>query len=81
MTVLNDSMRVSGRQDLSLGESLTVVGLGLDEDTRRFLDLIAGTASVFRVRSHIASCREVQDQDSYAGAARQPGSEYLPDRL
>ena len=64
MTVLNDSMRVSGRQDLSLGESLTVVGLGLDEDTRRFLDKIAGTAPVFRVRYQIASCREVQDQDS-----------------
>ena len=64
MTLLKDSMRVSGPHNLSLGETLSVVGLCLDEETRRFLDLIAGTASVFRVRRHIAGYRELQDQDS-----------------
>ncbi len=64
MTLLKDSMRISGRHDLILGESLSVVGLCLDDETRRFLDLIAGTAPVFRIRRHIASYREVQDQDS-----------------
>jgi pilus assembly protein CpaE len=64
MTLLKDSMRVSGPHNLSLGETLSVVGLCLDEETRRFLDLIAGTASVFCVRRHIAGYRELQDQDS-----------------
>ncbi len=75
MTLLKDSMRVTGRHDLSLGETLSVVGLCLDEDTRCFLDLIAGTAPVFRVRSHIASYREVQDQDSMLERLGNPAPE------
>ena len=75
MTLLKDSMRVSGRHDLSLGETLSVVGLCIDEDTRRLLDLISGTAPVFRVRSHIASYREVQDQESMLEQLGNPSPE------
>src|SRR5438552_4167418 len=77
MTLLKDPMRVSARHDLSLGETLSVVGLCLDEETRRFLDLIAGTAPVFRVRRHIATYREVQDQDSLPEQLGSPAPELL----
>jgi pilus assembly protein CpaE len=64
MTVLKDSISMSARHDLSFGEPLSVVGLCLDEETRRFLDLMAGAAPLFRVRSHIGSYRAAQDQDA-----------------
>ena len=63
MTV-KDSMSMSARGELNLGEPLSVVGFCLDEETRRFLDLQAASPSLFRVRSHIESYRAAQDQDS-----------------
>lgn len=64
MTVLKDSMSMTARHDLSLGEPISVVVFCLDEETRRFVDLIAGTAPLFRVRSHIGSYRVALDQEA-----------------
>ncbi len=64
MTLLKEFMSVSASHDLILGEPLAVVGICLDEETRRFLDLAAGAAPLFRVRAHLGSYRAAQDQDS-----------------
>jgi pilus assembly protein CpaE len=64
MTLLKEFMSVSASHDLILGEPLSVVGICLDEETRRFLDLAAGAAPLFRVRAHLGSYRAAQDQDS-----------------
>jgi pilus assembly protein CpaE len=64
MTFVKEFMSVSASHDLILGEPLSVVGICLDEETRRFLDLAAGAAPLFRVRAHLASYRVAQDQDS-----------------
>jgi pilus assembly protein CpaE len=64
MTFLKEFMSVSASHDLILGEPLSVVGICLDEETRRFLDLAAGVAPLFRVKAHLGSYRAAQDQDS-----------------
>jgi pilus assembly protein CpaE len=64
MIVLKDSMNTFGRQDVNLGEALSLVAFCLDEETRRFLELIAGTAPLFRVRSHVGTYRAALDQDA-----------------
>jgi pilus assembly protein CpaE len=64
MTLLKEFMSVSASHHLILGEPLSVVGICLDEETHRFLDLAAGAAPLFRVRAHLGSYRAPQDQDS-----------------
>src|SRR5229473_1627879 len=64
MTMLKDSMSVSARNEMSLGQPLSVAAFCLDEETRRFLNLVAGTAPLFHIRSHIGNYRTALDQDS-----------------
>ncbi len=62
--MLKDSMSVSARNEMSLGQPLSVAAFCLDEETRRFLNLVAGTAPLFHIRSHIGNYRTALDQDS-----------------
>jgi pilus assembly protein CpaE len=64
MTILRDSMSVSARNEMYLGEPLSVVAFCLDEETRRFLSLVAGTVPLFHIRSHIGNYRTALDQDA-----------------
>ena len=79
MTLLKESNSVSASHDLILGEPLSVVGICLDDETRRFLDLASGAAPLFRVRGHLGSYRAAQDQDSNFELGDQPPDVCLVD--
>src|ERR1035437_7984772 len=59
-----DSWNASPRESTFTGEPLSVVGICLDDETWRFLNLFAGLTPSIRVRSRVASYRSDQDQDA-----------------
>src|ERR1700693_5732793 len=60
----NDFKNASSRESSYSGEPLSVVGICLDDETWRFLNLFAGLTPSIRVRSRVASYRSDQDQDA-----------------
>jgi pilus assembly protein CpaE len=70
--VENDSWNASSRESSYAGEPLSVVGVCLDDETWRFLNLFAGLTPSIRVRSQVNSYRSVQDQDAILEQLGQP---------
>jgi pilus assembly protein CpaE len=67
-----DSWNASSRESSYVGEPLTVVGVCLDDESWRFLNLFAGLTPSVRVRSRVASYRSDQDQDANLEQLGQP---------
>jgi pilus assembly protein CpaE len=61
--VVNNSLNISTRECWHPGEPLTVVGIGLDEESSSFLSLFASSSSLIQVRSHLDSHRGDHDPD------------------
>jgi pilus assembly protein CpaE len=61
---VNDSLKLSTREAFSTGEPVTVVAIGLDEESIRFLSLFESTSSLIRVRSKLDFHRTDLDPDS-----------------
>jgi len=59
-----DSWNASSRESSYVGEPLTVVGVCLDDESWRILNVFAGLTPSIRVRSRVASYRSDQDQDA-----------------
>ena len=70
--VENDSWNASSRDSSYAGEPLSVVGVCVDDETWRFLNLFAGLTPSIRVRSQVASYRSDQDQDAILEQLGQP---------
>jgi pilus assembly protein CpaE len=70
--VENDSWNASSRESSYAGEPLSVVGVCLDDETWRFLNLFAGLTPSIRVRSQVNSYRSDQDQDAILEQLGQP---------
>ncbi len=70
--VENDSWNASSREGFYAGEPLSVVGVCLDEETWRFLNLFAGLTPSIRLRSQVGSYRSDQDQDAILEQLGQP---------
>ena len=62
--VENDSWNGSGRESFHGGEPLSVVGVCIDEETWRFLNLFAQAQPLIRVRSQVGSYRSDPDQEA-----------------
>lgn len=62
--VVNDSLKSSSRPSSYLGEPLSAVGICLDEESSRFLDLFASSSSLIRVRSQVGLTRGEQDPET-----------------
>ena len=62
--LMNDPRNGSSRASFYGGEALSVVGICLDEETRRFLSLFASSNPLIRVRSHVPSYGHDQDQEA-----------------
>src|SRR5215831_4037639 len=60
------------REVLYAGEPLSVVGVCLDDETWRFLNLFANSSSLIRVRSQVGSSRGDHDPDSMVEQLGQP---------
>ena len=54
----------SSRESLHAGEPLSVVGISLDEETWRFLNLFANAQPSIRIRSQVGSYRSDPDQET-----------------
>jgi pilus assembly protein CpaE len=70
--VENDSWNASSRESSYAGEPLSVVGVCLDDESRRFLSVFAGLTPSIRVRSQVNSYRSDQDQDAILEQLGQP---------
>jgi pilus assembly protein CpaE len=70
--VENESWNASSRESSYAGEPLSVVGVCLDDETWRFLNLFAGLTPSIRVRSQVNSYRSDQDQDAILEQLGQP---------
>lgn len=68
----NDSWNASSRESSYAGEPLSVVGVCLDDESRRFLSVFAGLTPSIRVRSQVNSYRSAQDQDAILEQLGQP---------
>ncbi|SPE44841.1 putative Type II secretion system protein [Candidatus Sulfotelmatobacter sp. SbA7] len=71
----NDFRNASPRESSYTGEPLSVVGICLDDETWRFLNLFAGLTPSIRVRSRVGSYRSDQDQDAILEQLGQPAPE------
>jgi pilus assembly protein CpaE len=54
----------SARESFYLGESVSVVGVCLDEEVWRFLGLFAGSTGLIQLRGRVGDYRAAQDQDA-----------------
>jgi len=54
----------SARESFYLGESVSVVGVCLDEEVWRFLGLFAGSTGLIQLRGRVGDYRVAQDQDA-----------------
>jgi pilus assembly protein CpaE len=54
----------SSRESLHTGEPLSVVGVSLDEETWRFLNVFANANPLIRIRSQVGSYRSDPDQEA-----------------
>jgi pilus assembly protein CpaE len=60
----NDSTSSSPRESFYMGESVSVVGVCVDEEMWRFLGLFAGSTGLIQLRSRVGDYRSAQDQDA-----------------
>jgi pilus assembly protein CpaE len=67
-----DFSNAPSREGSSRGEPLSVVGIGLDEETWRFLNLFADVTPAIRVRSRVGSYRSDQAQAAILEQLGQP---------
>jgi len=61
----NDFTSASRREDFSLGEPVSVVGVCVDEEMWRFLGLFAGSTGLIHLRDRVGDYRATQDQDAF----------------
>jgi pilus assembly protein CpaE len=59
-----DPTDASPRESFYLGESVSVVGVCVDEEIWRFLGLFAGSTGLIQLRARVGDYRSVQDQDA-----------------
>ncbi len=60
--LVNDPKNASSRESSYMGDALSLVGVCLDDETRRFLSLFASSNPLIRVRSHVGAY--IKDQDA-----------------
>ena len=69
---LKESRSVSPLNELQPGEPLSLVGVGLDDETWRSLEALAAGSSLFRTRTLIANYRSPQQEDLIVDSLGQP---------
>jgi pilus assembly protein CpaE len=62
--VEHDFANLASREGFDAGDPLSLVGIGVDDETSRFLSLFASATPLIRVRSQMISYSSDQDQDS-----------------
>ena len=63
-TAVDKSLELPARESLHLGEPLSVVSIGLDDETSQFVKLFAASSSLIRLRSQLAGNCADADADS-----------------
>jgi pilus assembly protein CpaE len=61
----NDFTGASRREAFNLGEPVSMVGVGVDEEMWRFLTLFAGSTGLLQLRVRVGDYRAAQDQDVF----------------
>ena len=60
----NDSTNASRRESFNLGEVVSVVGVCVDDEMWRLLDLFAGSTGLIQLRARLRDYRSAQDPDA-----------------
>ena len=60
----NDSTNASRRESFNLGEVVSVVGVCVDDEMWRLLDLFAGSTGLIQLRARVRDYRSAQDPDA-----------------
>ena len=68
-----DAMGSSPRESFYMGEPVSLVGVGVDDETWRFLGLFAGSTGLIQLRSQLGGYRSGQDQDLILEQLGSPG--------
>lgn len=69
---LKESRSLVSLNEFQTGEPLSLVGIGLDDETWRFLGVLAEGSSLFKTRSLVANYRSPQQQDLIVDSLGQP---------